>query len=672
MPTRFETFVQGLGSEATLSLADGTTPTAEQSLQRLFEGRQGALWKQIDTADDRIHERLAELDRGDPSGDADAERSRLHSELRNLEHLATVLLDWIDRSDVGLATEQRSDGPGARLLLPVLWRTRLGAAPPSDPGADLPQEKVLRQEWYESLGWEWQTGPSPRTPPRRAMPQSWFEELEYYLYPGGMPRTVYGAYLLYVAAYEEVARAIGALPPFVSSASAAEAAMEAATWPPTERERRGCTDEEWLEDRVLNGVYPVPWRKVPGTDEVRGVFDFSDLALREAGCLGAGWPWSAPPLLLPNLMADFRVVGDGLQIVRIHVQYRRSPFGRVSDPERDLEPFIVVERSARFWERAMTLLRGVLVLQAQIEVHLARCHHHGELLQVAVHRTLSPDHPVYQVLAPHVASSDVLNKAGDSLITGSWLGVLPQVTPITNPSLLERIGRDMGSVDWRTFRPRAPLCRSDTYAEAANVYWDMVVDYVSAALADYRFDDDDEVRDLSEELRTHGVRYHPFQGVDAGPDSPWVDVGELPAPRDRGEPACSPLESRADVLQFVAHAIFHLTFVHTWVNNSQWDDGGDAVGAPMGVHARVDASDATWRDHGRAGAVPQAMQRLLAIVLTKIDIGYIYFDDLRPLVDRGLRLRVAALAAPFQPYTEGAAAQDVRLSVDHIRSRVSA
>ncbi|MBX2802838.1 MAG: hypothetical protein KTR31_34470 [Myxococcales bacterium] len=584
------------------------------------------------------------------------------------------------------------------VALPKLFDPKLRADPiPPEPG-DKPcfvrTGPLVRGKWYKAQPWHWKRRglfswwPDRELPPRRDLALSFCRSIENYLYPAGMPRSLYGSYLLFLMAYRPLVESLGVLPwyPFRDD-RAAEQHMDRAAWPPLQRDD---DDQAWIERRVLEGVYPVPWRVGRDANHVRAVFEWNDCRFRESAWRDTWrapqWP-PKPSQKLPNLTAEFRVHEreQRLQLVSIEVQYRRWSWGSRWLGRWSMQPArTVTPDDGAVWERSLQLLQGALFLQSEIEVHLARCHHFGEYIQVALHQACEATGcdprgdflRIWKTLLPHVNATDMLNLAADTLITGGRIGILPNATPLHWKALRRRIGRDMGAMDWKGFVPRRPLlAQADLYARAAGHFWERLVPYVRDRL---QVGDDDEdapvepqVRRLSEILRSGGLVHRPFQGLSR--DSPkWHDAvrSELPTPRSRRRPAFSPIETRGDMAQFVAYAIFHCTFVHTWSNNSQWVDGGDPRKAPMSVRADIFDAVADPANRVPDGAI-MALQKLVTNALTKMDMGYVLVNDMLPLHDHAFVDMVCGLDAPFQD-PQDTEDPDFRLRKDHIRSRVCA
>ncbi|MCA9570934.1 MAG: hypothetical protein KC656_24000, partial [Myxococcales bacterium] len=525
----------------------------------------------------------------------------------------------------------------------------------SDMG-DLREEHRLAQGWYERQPWRWRNGPVPRRQ-RLARP------LPYALFPKGMQRTVYGTYLMYMVAYDAIAKACG--PPQIGKVDeeAARAAWNASPFP--SHPAHGLAPEAmdaWVADRLLNGMYPASFRRDPAHPGKRVlVLDWDDCLPFTHGRLGA-----THRLYLPDLKVVCGEADGALTLESITLRYRTK-----TGPEA---PFTVVPGDA-WWPRALVVLRGQLVLQGELESHLARTHLVAEYLQVAFARIRAKhasfgDSAVFRIMEPFLEGADTVNAVGDLLILGSE-GAIAASTPLTAESIGHRMLRELGALDWRGFRPRARenTVAADRFTDAANTFWDAVVAFLDAELPDGAVTPD-HIRWIDREVQAASVDVRPLHDA---PDAVWWDTNEV-AKHTVGK-AMSRLQTAADLRQLCAFAIYHTTFLHSWVNDGQWADGGDPFGAPMGSARRVDdrhyAGFADWQADVMK-YVDAGYQRLVIYALTNFDAGYVMFDDVKPLVPPAFIDTVRQLGPPFVNTDYGhAPPDDFRLDVRHIRSRVN-
>jgi hypothetical protein len=236
-----------------------------------------------------------------------------------------------------------------------------------------------------------------------------------------------------------------------------------------------------------------------------------------------------------------------------------------------------------------------------------------------------------------VDGADVVNLIGDWMIVGE-VGTLTTVTPIRAHELEERIARGLEDVwrGWKTFAPRPPLTAGDTYAHAAAVVWEALDRYCRASFP---------------------------PGADLG------DARALIAELDRWRPGTvPPVDSHEDLVQLCRFVLFQVTFLHAWVNDAQWDDGGDPDHSPMAVRAlpQPGLSYEAWRPLAAPSRMDAGQQKLVANALSRFDVGLALRDDLHPPAPKRFRDMVESLGAPFR--TGG---PDRRLDKGWFRSRLN-
>lgn len=86
-------------------------------------------------------------------------------------------------------------------------------------------------------------------------------------------------------------------------------------------------------------------------------------------------------------------------------------------------------------------------------------------------------------------------------------------------------------------------------------------------------------------------------------------------------------------MQLCTYAIYHATFVHTWTNDRQFDDLGDAKFASLGLMTREPPpkdpdAQAEWEQRARPLLRDAGFTMTLARVLSHLDVGMLLSRDL--------------------------------------------
>jgi hypothetical protein len=167
------------------------------------------------------------------------------------------------------------------------------------------------------------------------------------------------------------------------------------------------------------------------------------------------------------------------------------------------------------------------------------------------------------------------------------------------------------------------------------MFWDVarsfVQGFVAARRATFEAELGENIRAFSRALEGNSPRFRLLDG--RGPQA-WRegDRSELTF-KPEGMPSMSPIESIDDVIEFATFAIFHATFFHSWVNDSQWEDCADPTWASFGLRSRrapQGADPATWRRDALPLIKHAGFQMALMRILASTNVGYIARDTETP------------------------------------------
>lgn len=381
-------------------------------------------------------------------------------------------------------------------------------------------------------------------------------------------------------------------------------------------------DTEALTQRVMDGVCPAYFEREHDSSDHWISFDWP---------VTAGTAYSTPAVRARFSSGPGDAEHDSTGLALQEIQYRWSS----ADEWTAVTPAGDDKSDFTAWGHAKCLLRIALLLAGEIDFHIARGHLLAEQYQVALWRALAAKHgndparwtddPIYQLLKPHIYTAADINNYGNPLIF-SERSIFPRASGLTHPVYVQAVREQLGTLDWRGFTPRRPACRQHHYAKIGMKYWEVVQEHVRAYLRAHEPKLNEDVwRRFSDEL----VRHSP-------PVPAW-----LPARRERlrasdaaeltrnapGEPAMSPLRSPEDLVQLCAHAIFHATFVHGWVNDRQIEDGGDVFAASFGLRDTTppphdEAAQRAWKERTSPRPQEACFQLFLADSLSLTRYGY--------------------------------------------------
>lgn len=296
---------------------------------------------------------------------------------------------------------------------------------------------------------------------------------------------------------------------------------------------------------------------------------------------------------LPNVHAVFDYDGAALTPVSITIQARVD---NATAPHSPLAEPLTTRPGEPGWDAAKHVFECNNYMFGQCANHLARGHFNAEQFALAAWRNLRRS-PLRTLMFPHLQEVMIINVEGERAIFGPE-GLITKNGALTENSLVEAI-MDNVDTDWWGYRPRAPLGPTHHFAHVANLYWDILGDYVDGF---FQAELEDilrywaEAKGMSDDLVAHSVPYRPIPvpegharvdpGEYAKPEAPRVKVGgELrtitPIVRD-DEPSAEQLVALASACRY---AIFHATLWHSWVN-----DTSDALEPSYSQYNPVDRS----------------------------------------------------------------------------------
>lgn len=351
---------------------------------------------------------------------------------------------------------------------------------------------------------------------------------------------------------------------------------------------------------------------------------------------------------LPNVDLRFEVREEALWPVEITLQFRKqggkAPYSPLAPPTT------YTPADGARWEQAKRVCRMVFGVTGELDVHLGRGHLNTEQYAVAARRNLRRN-PLKNLLFPHLREITRVNIDGGKLIFGE-AGVMSQGSALTARSARLRVHDRVASLDWKGWRPRQPICEGHHYAKAANLFWQVLTEYVDHFFAENEAEIHAhwyEVHRFSHDLVAHSL---PYQPPSEDPDDLWTDLGEFgdrttPRVVIDGRPRALRPVTRSDepeageleLLQELArYLIFHASLLHAWSNARQYQEGGDLFFSSLGMRNGSMGPE----DDLSIGPLPRgaAYQLFLARYLSGVRYGMIMTNedrDIHPILPQLLR-----------------------------------
>ncbi|MDY7012557.1 MAG: lipoxygenase family protein, partial [Cyanobacteriota bacterium] len=233
-----------------------------------------------------------------------------------------------------------------------------------------------------------------------------------------------------------------------------------------DRENPGYTrSDEFLGLRVLNGMNPcVPKKNKSNPNEYKVSFNWDAYEKDRVHDLN-------------NVDATFEIKDGKFLPTSITIQSRYpdsyTPFSPLKDP------VTYTPNDGEKWLQAKRIFRTNSLFAAELVEHYIKAHLQMEQYTIAAFRNLRKN-PVRLMLIPHLKSLININLRADTTLVDPDVGYVTTAGPLKPESVVQICHEVMSNLDWKGWQPRQPLCETHTYAKIANLYWQLLTDYIEA------------------------------------------------------------------------------------------------------------------------------------------------------------------------------------------------
>ena len=308
---------------------------------------------------------------------------------------------------------------------------------------------------------------------------------------------------------------------------------------------------------------------------------------------------------LPTVEIKYHIKDNDLpKPIEIHLTGPINAFNK--DP---WQKKVITPASGKDWLYAKRVARVSGSFSTEVDEHFSGTHLNTEQIAIAAYRNFRLS-PLASLLFPHVKEVALINHSADSILIH---GYIPSATALTEKGLLQRTCDILGMQDWKNWKPMKVINEAHNYANAEKLFWDLIVKFV-----DLFFEENEkeiknhwgEVHRFSQDLVSHAVPV--FQS-----DLDWSSLSEeekkLAEERfeyyaflysfdkdaerqtvDGKLRAMSPITHSSNYAEAVpgdyenakqacAYTIMMATFMHTWINEHQYDDLGEILYSSGGL-----------------------------------------------------------------------------------------
>ncbi|MEJ6391954.1 lipoxygenase family protein [Gymnodinialimonas sp. 2305UL16-5] len=421
--------------------------------------------------------------------------------------------------------------------------------------------------------------------------------------------------------------------------------------------------DDWFGERMMNGMnrgYFQPDKTRKGRYWVR--------------YFGKCWYEHNEIYALPDVDICFKLKKNGLpEPVEIHLTGKLSAYDTDPWQTRKYTP-----KDEPNWTYAKRVARVSGAFNTEVEEHFAGTHLNAEQFAVPCYRNLTLN-PVAALLMPHLKEVSLINHTADKTLIG---GYIQSASALSENGLKQRTRDIMGVQDWKGWRPMEPISPAHSCAKAEGMFWDVVCTYVDEFFAlreaeikehwyeIYRFSEDlvnnavpvaftapgdappegDKWHDLAERRFDYYCGQYCF---DPTLDRPVVDgqtraISRITSAQSFDQAGPEDWQNLKDACKY---AIMVATYLHTWINEHQYDDLGEVLYScgglrygekPRGIMAPED-------DYDIAPDLVRSTQMLwFTNLLSRTEYGFITVNeenDVNPHFARLLEERREAFAA---------------------------
>lgn len=422
--------------------------------------------------------------------------------------------------------------------------------------------------------------------------------------------------------------------------------------------------DEYFGDRILNGMIASNLDRDPRNPDLFWIYQqWNSYEQDGIHCL-------------PNVDIRFQMIKEKLIPVQIILAMREKGATAANSPTTKI---IINNDEGEKWIQAKRIARVSCSLWAEVEAHLVNTHLNCEQYAISLYRNVRRN-PFRFIIGPHLKEVANINHGANTMLLGKD-GHITNACALTEGSIGEWIYQAMGMLDWKNWEPRKPINKDHIYAHTAKLFWKVLGEYVDRIFEFY----DKEIREywyeikmFSDELMENSNPFFMCSYLTRAlqQDDSWFNKEERPDLNLDRETingktvALSRItnndeadeEGITNLKQVARYIIMHSTFMHSWANNQQMDDGAEVRYASLGLR---------WGDNGVF--VPETDESIspppriaseqiwISTFLTKTKFGFIMRnedEDIHPIFLETLRDHKEEF-------------DDIGLNIDDIQSRTN-
>lgn len=239
----------------------------------------------------------------------------------------------------------------------------------------------------------------------------------------------------------------------------------------------------------------------------------------------------------------------------------------------------------RDWEWAKKLFRNAEFVSHELRTHLGATHLNMDQYAMAYYRNIDKN-PIKQLLHPHFEGLLKIDQQGINVLIGNEAheGTVPSLTCLNYQDSQRLLKEGLKYLTYRNWSPRQQTLpdyvENNYFDTAAITMWNILTEYVKNFCDEHQQEIQQqwsEIEAMSDDLSSHSI---------LKPELGTLDIKNM-----------------SDLRQMLIYIIYTCTFQHSWVNNKQYEDGGDVEYATLGM----------WKNNNDPAVAARNAQQIITL-----------------------------------------------------------
>ncbi|TVQ50302.1 MAG: hypothetical protein EA362_02680 [Saprospirales bacterium] len=427
-----------------------------------------------------------------------------------------------------------------------------------------------------------------------------------------------------------------------------------------EKMKPGITrSDQWFADRMVNGMYASTLDVDPENPNFYWLY----------------YHWSSydhkPDYAFNDISMKFSINDKGYFLPE-----SITLKGPISPGAKAPSKITLTPNDGQKWDAAKRVARVSGGILTEVDKHFTETHLNTEQYAIAAYRNIRRN-PIGSILFPHLRNVVLINHTADEILINES-GYINRATALTPAGISKRVYDVLGTLDWKNWKPMKPLSDKHRYAHAANLFYNILEDYIDEFFVSYEDEivhEWHEIYTFSQDLVENAVepflckhlqkelQANPNAGKPAQPPSWYTTENRMDLNLERpfvsdSYKAVSHITTQPDLdknkpeeytaelnalKKACAYIIFNATFGHYWANSKQYDDIGEIRYSSLGIRLGTEPDGVLGSEDDDSIAPDLTISTQMmwwSNMLSKTGYGYIMRNeqgDINPLLIKKIK-----------------------------------